>query len=371
MAPVAWNWQPLRLSRTRAVGPITPAPLRSLTDQPEDDFVAMGRERALVTGATGFTGRHLAERLVEDGFEVRAVVRNPSRAGHLEERGVEVVQGDLRDRDSLGAALAGVGIVYHVAALFRQASATRRDLHGTNVEGTRNLLEAAALEGVQRFVHCSTVGVHGATQNGPASEDSPFAPGDPYEESKAEAEKLVHRYSSGSRLPCVVCRPAGIYGPGDLRFLKLVRAVAKGLFVMVGSGTVRHQFVYVDDVVEGLLAGGQAQKAVGGTYILAGPAPVTLNELTETVADILGVRGPRLRVPAGPIYAAALLCEVGCRPLGLSPPLFRRRVDFFRKSRVFDISKAREELDFEPRVDVRTGMERTIAWYREDGYLGP
>jgi nucleoside-diphosphate-sugar epimerase len=323
----------------------------------------------LVTGATGFTGGRLVEHLVREGHDVRALVRDPNRGGHLRRQGVQVFQGDLRERSSLEAALSDVATVYHVAALFRKGHATREELWRTNVDGTRNLLEVAARAGVERFVHCSTVGVHGATRNGPADEESPFAPGDAYEKSKAEAESIVARYSTEGRVPCVVCRPSGIYGPGDTRFLKLVRAVAKGVFVMVGSGEVRLQLIYVDDLVDGILRCGRLAGAVHRAYILAGPEAVTVNELTRTVAEVLDVAPPRLRVPFAPVYAAALVCELGCRPFGLKPAIFRRRVDFFRKPRVFDISKARQELGFDPKVNVRTGMDRTVTWYRNHGHL--
>lgn len=263
----------------------------------------------------------------------------------------------------------GVETVYHIASLFRPENVSTRKLWETNVEGTRNALDAAIETGVERFVHCSTVGVHGDITDPPATESSPYAPGDRYQESKTEGERIALRYMQEERLPLVIFRPGGIYGPGDLRFLKLFKAVGSRKFVMLGSGEIMYQMIYIDDLIDGILLCGESEAAVGDVYILTGNDPTTLNELVGCVADVLGVRPPRFRIPVGPVYAAAALCEVLFRPLGLNPPLYRRRVDFFRKNRWFDISKARDELGFEPSTDLRAGLRRTAEWYRANGYL--
>src|SRR5689334_17231217 len=150
--------------------------------------------RILVTGATGFTGGHLCRRLARDGYSVRGLVRDLSRKSELQRERIEPMVGDLRDRKSLERAAEGVDLVYHVAALFRQENVSRKEMWETNVEGTRNMLDAALKAGVRRFVHCSTVGVHGDVKNPPANEEAPYGPGDHYQDSKTEAERLVLRY---------------------------------------------------------------------------------------------------------------------------------------------------------------------------------
>jgi len=323
----------------------------------------------LVTGATGFTGGHLCQRLIADGHRVRALVRDTSRCDQLRRWGVDLVAGDLRDRGSLRRATDGVDVVYHIGALFRPENVTRRDMWETNVEGTRNCLDAAVEAGVERFVHCSTVGVHGDIENPPADERAPFRPGDYYQDSKTEGEKIVQRYIAENRLPIVVFRPGGIYGPRDLRFLKLLKAVKNRKFVMIGSGEIVYQMIYIADLVDGILLCGNNDRAIGNTYILTGDEPVTLNELVRLISEVFGVRPRRLRVPVTPVYLAAMGCELACKPLGINPPLYRRRVDFFRKTRWFDISKAKTELGFKPATDLRTGIERTAEWYRKNGHL--
>ena len=329
----------------------------------------MARKRVLVTGANGFTGSHLCRRLIKDGFSVRGLVRNLTGADELNSHGVETILGDVRDRRSLARALEKIDIVYHLAAVYRKENVSRLAMFETHVQGTRSLLDASIEAGVQRFIHCSTTGVHGDVKDPPANEESPFAPGDPYQQSKAEGERVVLEYIRQKRLPIVVVRPGGIYGCGDLRFLKLFKAIRTGRFAMIGSGKVRNQLVYIDDLIDGILLCGTSEKAIGNVYILTGNEPATLNQLAETIAEILNVRPTRRRIPFTPVYLAGFFCEMICKPLGLDPPLHRRRVKFFSNTRWFDISKARAELGYEPKVDLRTGLGRTAKWYQERGFL--
>jgi len=325
----------------------------------------------LVTGATGFTGSHLARALRARGHRVRALVRPCSleKAAALERDGVEVVAGDLGDPDSLRCASGGIDVVYHVAALYRDASQPPSAYTAVNIEGTRHVFDAARAAGVRRVVHCSTAGVHGHVERPPANEDAPLAPGDHYQRTKLEAEQVARSYD-GSRAPeVVIARPVGIYGPDDTRFVKLFRGIAHGTFPMLGSGSVFYHLTYVDDVVDGLMLCGETRDAAGRTYLVAGAQYTTLSDLVATIARGLNVAPPRLHWPVWPVWLAGALCEAICVPLRIEPPLYRRRVDFYRKSRAFDISRARRELGYAPRVDLETGIRRTIEGYRERGLL--
>ena len=323
----------------------------------------------LVTGATGFTGGALARRLASHNAPVRVLVRDARRAAPLADLGIEVARGDLRDPTSLSQAMRGVDVVYHIAALYRRQGVEPCLFSQVNASAVRHLLDAAVAAGVGRFVHCSTVGVHGHIEQPPAAEDAPFAPGDLYQDSKLEGERIAARYMAEGRLPVTIFRPAPIYGPGDLRLLKLFRGIKRGYFPMIGDGSVFYHLVYIDDLVEGILRCGTAEQAIGETYILAGPEYMNLNELTATVAEAVGARPPWLRLPFAPVYAAAAACEAVCRPLGLEPPLHRRRVGFFAKSRAFNIAKARRRLGYAPKVSTREGIARTAAWYTQQGLL--
>ena len=327
----------------------------------------------LLTGATGFTGGHLAATLARRGESVRALVRPKSRArfdkSPLPGLGVEAVDGDLGDPASVQRAAGGVDVVYHIAATYREAGQPDSAYRTINVEGTRNLLEAARSGGVRRLVHCSTGGVHGHIANPPATEDAPFNPGDIYQETKLEAEQLVRQFGRDTGFDVVVARPIGIYGPGDTRFLKMFRGLARGNFPMLGSGRPFYHLTYVDDLVEGFRVCGTVPGAKGRTYLLAGPRYTTLEELVALVARELRVRTPRVHWPVWPFWTAGLLCEMICVPLGIEPPLYRRRVDFYTKSRAFDTTRARTELGFAPKVDLEEGIHRTAQWYREQNLL--
>ena len=186
-----------------------------------------------------------------------------------------------------------------------------------NVGGTERVLEAAARAGVRRFVHTSTVGVHGDVRNPPADESAPFEPGDVYQETKAEAETLALRFHRERGLPVVVLRPGAIYGPGETRLLKLFRAIARGRYAIVGSGRAYYHPVYIDDLVEGYLLALERPEAVGEAFIIAGPSYVTQRELAETIARATGGRILPFRVPAAPLRWLGALCEAVCVPLGI------------------------------------------------------
>jgi dihydroflavonol-4-reductase len=336
----------------------------------------------LVTGATGFTGGHLARTLAGRGYAVRALVRPSSltkpAARALEAAGVTLVAGDLTDAAAVARACAGVEVVYHIAATYREAGQPDSAYHAINVDGTRHVIDGARQAGARRVVHCSTGGVHGHIEQPPANEDAPLRPGDIYQETKLAAEQLARTEGQRPDLPgmgprgrieVTIARPIGIYGPGDTRFLKMFRGIARGRFPMLGSGDVFYHLTFIDDLVEGFRLCGEVPQAAGRTYILGGPRYTTLNELARLMAQALGVRPPWLRLPVWPFWTAGLLCEMVCVPLRIEPPLYRRRVDFYTKSRAFDITRARTELGYAPAVDLEAGLRRTIEWYREQAWL--
>ena len=325
--------------------------------------------RVLVTGATGFTGSCLARHLASRGHAVRVLARDPKRAEPLAAEGMEVALGDLRDPKSLETAVHDVEIVYNIAALYRAAGLPDRAYYEVNAEGAASLIAAAAYAGAHRVVHCSTVGVHGDVGDAPVDEDAPFAPGDVYQRSKVEGERLARGAAAHNGIEVVIARPTGIYGPGDRRLLKLFRGVARRRFVYLGNGRISYHLTYVTDVAEGLRLCGETPQAGGRTYILGGPQTPTLIDIVNAIAGAAGLTPPRLHLPVWPVWIAGALCEAMCRPFGVEPPLYRRRVDFFTKSRAFDIGRARRELGFAPSVGLDEGVRRTLDWYRKERWL--
>lgn len=323
--------------------------------------------RVLVTGATGFTGNHLARHLAAAGHDVRALARDPRKATLGE--GVTVVCGDLLDRDSLKAACQGVDTVYNIAALYRQAGLPTETYRDVNARAVGWLIDAAAAGGATRVVHCSTVGVHGDVKQPPANEDAPLRPGDVYQWTKLEGESVAREAAGRTGVALVIARPSGIYGPGDRRLLKLFKGVARGRFLMLGKGDIFYHLTYIDDLCEGFRLCGEVPAAAGRTYILAGGEVTTLKELIARIARIAGVDPPKRSMPVWPVWVAGALCEAACAPLKIEPPLYRRRVDFFTKSRAFDISRARQELGYSPEVGLDDGIKRTLDWYRASRWL--
>ncbi len=233
-----------------------------------------------------------------------------------------------------------------------------------NAGSVRTLIEAAAKNGVRRVVHCSTVGVHGDVEHPPANEDAPLRPGDIYQRTKVEGEEIARQASARTGVEVVIARPTGIYGPGDRRLLKLFRGVARRRFVILGSGRIYYHLTYIDDLVEGFRLCGTVPAAAGRTYILAGGEVTTLDELVARIASAAGVQPISWHLPVWPFWLAGAMCEAVCAPFKISPPLYRRRVDFFTKSRAFDITRARQELGYAPAVGLTDGITRTLDWYR-------
>jgi len=328
---------------------------------------------ALVTGVTGFTGGHLAKFLMRHGHKVRGLVRPRSldsrAAVSLAEAGVEIARGDLTDEVAVARACVGADVVYHIAATYREAGQPDSAYRAVNVQGTHHVIAGARLAGARRVVHCSTGGVHGHVADPPANEEAPFNPGDVYQETKLEAEKAARSEGEGGGIEVVIARPIGIYGPGDTRFLKMFRGISRRRFPVLGSGEVFYHLTYIDDLCEGFRLCGEVPAAAGRTYLLAGPRYTTLIALVALIAAELKVRPLPVHLPVWPFWVAGAACEAVCIPLRLQPPLYRRRVDFYTKSRAFDITRARTELGYAPVVDLPEGIRRTIAWYRAQGLL--
>jgi nucleoside-diphosphate-sugar epimerase len=325
-------------------------------------------QKVLVTGATGFTGGNLARRLVQNGVDVVAFVRPTSNILHLEKLGVDCRIVDIKSATSVMDNFDAFDVVYHIAAAYRTEHSDRSEFFAVNLEATRNLLEAARNHGAGRFVHCSTVGVQGEINDVPADENYRFSPGDHYQQSKLEGEMVARDYFASGVPGCVV-RPVGIFGPGDTRFLKLFRAIASGKFIMIGTGQTLYHLTYIDDLVSGFLLAGTHPAALGEVFTIAGERYTTLNELVATIARILKRKRPRLHIPAWPVMAAAHVCDRICRPLGIAPPIYPRRVEFFLLDRAFSVEKAKALLGYQPQTDLEEGLQRTAAWYRAEGLL--
>ena len=326
--------------------------------------------KVLVTGATGFTGRVLVRQLTEAGADVRAIARASSDLTPLADLPVRWVRGDVFDPAVIREAIAGVEYVFHVAALYREARHPDEQYWKVHVQSTRELARAAlAQPGFRRFVHVSTIGVHGHIDHPPADENYPFHPGDVYQRTKAEAETWLRDFAPREGLPFTVVRPAAIYGPGDDRLFKVFRMAARGWFPLLGRGKCLYHLIHVEDLAAGFRLAATHPAAAGEVFICGNPEAIRLEDMGREIAAALGRKLRVLRLPVGPVFFLAGLCEAVCRPLGLEPPLYRRRVAFYTKDRAFDTRKIRERLGFTYRYTTEAGLRQTTEWYARAGWL--
>ncbi len=324
-------------------------------------------ESIVVTGGNGFLGSHIASRLRSLGYTVRIFARRHGQEPQRE--GFETVWGDVRDKEAVRRAVQGMDRVIHTISNFRKGGSDKDEAYAINVVGTRHVLEACSEFQVKQLVHCSTIGVHGNVKEIPATENTPYNPGDLYQETKLEAERAVRQYAQEHALPTTVIRPISLMGPEDVRMLKLFRMIQKGKFIKIGPCSAYFQPAYIDDVVTGFITCLGNEKAVGQVFIIGGEEYVSLEELFHIIAEELGVAPPRMRIPLAPVLFLAALCEAVCVPLHIAPPLHRRRVSFFQNNRAFDITRAKEQLGYRPAVPLRAAIQKTIAWYKQEGWL--
>jgi nucleoside-diphosphate-sugar epimerase len=326
--------------------------------------------QVLVTGGTGFTGSHLTRRLLERGHRVR-VLDHALGLFHdeLRELGAEIRVGSVADRGAVRAAVRDCEVVHHVAAAFRKINMPKSAYWQVNVEGTRLVCEAAMESGVRKLVYCSTQGVHGDVKHIPGDEDSPIAPEDYYQYTKYEGERVVMEYVDKG-LDATILRPTAIYGPGDPgRFLLIFRRVKQGRFLMFSNGKAFYHPVYVTNLVDLFELAAENPRSRGRAYIAADEHYVHIEDLVRMTGDALGVKVDVVKLPFRPLWLAAVACEAVCSPLGIEPPLFRRRVDWFRQNRAFKITRARDELGYVPLVDLKTGLQQTARWYQDHKYI--
>jgi nucleoside-diphosphate-sugar epimerase len=327
--------------------------------------------KVLVTGGTGFVGSHLVRRLLSRGHEVVSLDKNPGLFDDdLRARGARLVEGSVTEAEDVRRAMEGCELVYHLASPFGDILQPDGAYWDIEVNGTRNILQTAERMGVHRVVHCSTQGVHGIINDPPGDEDSPIAPRDYYCYSKAEGERVCQEFIRRGT-DVVIVRPTSVYGPGDTRgWLKLYRMVSSGWFLMIGDGKTLNHPVYVDNLVDMFELVAANPSARGRAYLAGDDTSVTLTDLVRGVGDAVGAPVRILRFPwYRGAWLGASAVEMVSKKVGIKPPVFRRRLSWFKTNRSFRIDRARTELGYQPRVSLKEGLERTATWYRGAGFL--
>jgi len=324
--------------------------------------------KALVTGATGFVGSHLVHELLSRGYEVRVLARDFQKAEKFNKYNIDIVYGDLKDESSLVTATKEIEIVYHLAALLGGPGICEGDLYEVNVEGTRRLLDASISNGVKKFLYLSGGAVIGDVTYG-ANENSTCNPSTPYARTKYDGEQLVLKYMKDFGISSTIVRSTMVYGPGEVRYkLKMMKMIKRGLFRIIGDGKNQTSWVYIDNLVDGLLLASMSDKAIGEIYIISDERPYTMNEFVEAASEALGVKTPG-HIPNGLALIAAVAFEGLSKISKIDPPLFRDRIVSLTANHSCDCSKARKELGYNPKITLREGLKRTVNYYRDNNLI--
>ncbi len=322
-----------------------------------------------VTGATGFVGQALCRSLKNLGYSVKALVSSESEAEPIRDFCSSIHPGRLRDKGAIADLLVGAEAVFHLAGIVGGAGKLENEYWDVNVTATKELLVAAHEAGVKRFVYCSTADLLGDIATLPGDEESPLEVTDIYQMTKKAGEKIVLAANGKKGLETTVVRPTIIYGPGDMRRYKFFKGVADGAVTIYGDGENHIHPVYIDDAVAGLVAACQSPKAPGRIYLVGGDRYVTVNQWIDLIAGAVGVSPGVNRRRAGLARFIARTFEKVCLAFRIEPPIFRRNIEFFLKDRGYCLDRARDELDYQPRVTLEEGIGKTVGWYREQNLL--
>jgi nucleoside-diphosphate-sugar epimerase len=321
----------------------------------------------LITGATGFIGGAVARRLLAEGCQIKVLARTPEKAASLQKMGAEVLRGDLTDYDSVRSAMDGVDVLIHVAGAIN-LFADEETYSRINALGTTNVCKAALDAGVKRFIHTSTVIVHGLEPGTNLAEDAALIYGDDlYCDTKIDSENIAWDWIEKG-LPGIVVRPSQAYGPEDGTWtIKPIGLLKKNLFSYADGGKGVIQAIYIDDLVDGYL-GTLAEGETGEVYALVGERPVPLKEFFGYYVEMLGKRFVP-SVPAFMARATAGLMESIARLTKSKPVFTRAQIIYTTRQISYSGEKAKEKLGFVPKTSLEDGMKKTEEWLRGEGYL--
>ncbi len=318
---------------------------------------------AFITGATGFIGSHLAERLVSQGHKIRCLARETSDTSCLSLLSAEIVTVDMSDKEGLRKALRGVDIVYHCAGVVGEWL-SKKEAQRVNIAGTKNLLDAGIDAGVKRFVHVSSLAVLGMKDHHNTPADAPYQlTGDIYSDTKIESEKIVMEYYMKKGLPVVIVRPGFVFGTRDRRFLpRMLKLLEDNKFAFLGSGNNIMNVVYIDNLIDVLMEAGINEKAIGQKYNVTNKDKVTMRDFVYMISDIRGMKKPTKSIPV-PLakFLATSLEYYGRLTKSQAPPFITKaRIKVASLNLDFDISKTVNDLGYDSKIAIREGLEKTL-----------
>jgi nucleoside-diphosphate-sugar epimerase len=320
--------------------------------------------KVLITGATGLLGGHLIYALLQRDEQIRALVLPVENAEKLMAQGVEVMRGDVTDANTLASAVKDIDIIFHLAGMMG-VERPLADYRLVNVTGSENLYRAAQAAGVRRFVHTSSHTVYGLGYGRFLTEKNALRPDpDPYSLTKAEGDRLIRRLMLTSGMETVIIRPGTFFGPGDrLHFGRIAQRMKNGKGVIIGRGDNGLPFCYVTDIVQGFLLAAYHEKAPGNVYNISNDHPLTQQELFNAIADDVSGKRPTQHLPYMPTYYGSIVAEKVARITRTRPLATRLGVMMFGTDNRHSVEKARRELGYEPKVDIREGISLAAAWF--------
>ncbi|MFQ5484518.1 MAG: NAD-dependent epimerase/dehydratase family protein [Desulfobacterales bacterium] len=330
--------------------------------------LVLKNKRVAVTGGAGFIGSHLVDYLYKKGCCIKTVDINARRETTLSPDRVTEIIGDITRQEIIERLLTDTDIVFHLAGLVTQKNAAPDDYWKVNVDATRRLLEESTKQKVQRFIYCSSDSVSGKIKHLPAKESDPCFPDNIYGMTKYAAEKEVLKFEK--LLQVVIVRPTRVYGPRDMRMLKIFRQIKKKRFYLVGNGEVLIHPVFVTDILNGLERCVLKDNISGQIFYLGGEQTLCLREFLKTIAAYFKINLPGFIVPSSIATLGVISYEAICKMLRVKPLFSQRNLEFFTRNRAYDISKAKRVLGYSPQVGIVEGVRFSGDWYKAKGYLG-
>ncbi|MDO8619178.1 MAG: NAD-dependent epimerase/dehydratase family protein [Candidatus Daviesbacteria bacterium] len=325
--------------------------------------------KAFVTGATGFIGSNLINRLIKDGWDIKILVRPKSINKILNNPKLKVIQGDITNLDDVKRGMQGTEIVFNVAGGLPNHKLSDQGYLDINVTGVKNILESCNEFKIKRLIHVSTVGIYGSGKN-IITETSPLRLVDQYAKTKSKAEELIRTYREKFNLPVVIIRPTIGFGPRDTRpgFIDLFRLVNKGLYFPIGNGENYFHVFYIENLIDALMLAATKKEAIGEDFIIGDYPVPKMKDVIKNIYQVEGKKFPKIYIPFYLAFLAAHFFDIA-QKIGLPAPLTSKRLTFITEDRRYDISKATKVLGYKSKVSLSEGVKRTYEWYKQNGYL--
>lgn len=321
--------------------------------------------KAVVTGAAGFIGSRLVENLVLKGWDVRVLIHNHNLPENIP---VETVNGDIRDPSTLKTAFKDRDVLFHLAAALGASLLDKKEFEHINHEGTANVLKEAGSSGIKKVIHFSSAGVLGSVEKKVAAkEDYPTNPINIYDHTKLQGENTALK-SAADGMETIVIRPGWVYGPGDRRTFKLIKAIAKKHFILVTKGDIWQTPIFIDDLIKGTILCAEKGQS-GEIYHLAGKEVLTVKKIIDHIGEAAGVNIPSFPLPLPLVKSVAFLLEKAFYIFKKEAPLTRGKLAFFIYPKPLSIDKSSHDLGFDPKTDFATGIKKTVRWYQEQGWI--